>query len=311
MSRQPTETALVSQPTAPWSPDAESISHVRALRDHITEPENNSTDNGEVTPRRVKGNSAARTTKTVTLVIPAKNEAANIAWVLEQIPSCVDEVILVDGNSTDATLVTARACRPDVRVVAQQRTGKGDALRAGFLAASGDIIAVIDADGSMLPGEIPHFLYFLNNGYDFVKGSRFTGGGGSLDITWIRRLGNRGLLFLLNTLYRTHLTDLCYGFCAFHRRYLGFLDPMTAGFEIDAHMIIRAVQSGLRIAEVPSLELPRRHGKSNLRTFRDGMRILRTMLREHKVSGQIVHAVRHWVHTADLISSRSPRKVKL
>jgi glycosyltransferase involved in cell wall biosynthesis len=241
---------------------------------------------------------------TVTLVIPARNEAANIAWVLEQIPPCVDEVILVDGKSTDATLVTARSCRADIRVVAQQDTGKGDALRAGFLAASGDIIAMIDADGSMSPQEIPHFLYFLSNGYDFVKGSRFIGGGGSLDITRFRRIGNRGLLLLMNTLYGTHLTDLCYGFCAFHRRYLDFLDLTTPGFEIEAQMTICAARAGLRIAEVPSLEMPRRHGKSNLRAVRDGTRVLRTLLREHHdgVSGQAVQALRRWAHSSGFIA---------
>ncbi len=244
-------------------------------------------------------NGAARKTETVTLVIPAMNEAANIAWVLAQVPDCVDEVILVDGNSTDATLVTARFCRPDVRVVAQQGIGKGDALRAGFLAASGDVIVMIDADGSMSPGEIPYFLYFLANGYDFVKGSRFMGGGGSQDITRLRRLGNQGLLLLMNTLYGAQLTDLCYGFCAFHRRYLDFLDlATTPGFEIETQMTICALQAGLRVAEVPSLEMPRRHGRSNLRTFRDGTRVLRTVLRQHRrgFSGYAVQRIRQLVH---------------
>ena len=248
------------------------------------------------------GNRAMGKTETVTLVIPAKNEAGNIAWVLEQIPDCVDEIILVDGHSTDATLVTARFSRPDVRVVPQQYAGKGDALRAGFLAASGDILVMMDADGSMSPQEIPHFLYFLRNGYDFVKGSRFVGGGGSLDITPLRRLGNRVLLRLVNTLYHTHLTDLCYGFCAFHRRYLCFLDLTTPGFEIEARMTISAVQAGLRIAELPSFEMPRRHGRSNLRTFRDGTRVLRAVLREHRsgLSGLVVQALRRWVHAPGL-----------
>jgi glycosyltransferase involved in cell wall biosynthesis len=234
----------------------------------------------------------------VTVVIPTKNEAANIAWVLEQIPVCVDEVVLVDGNSTDATVVTARSCRPDVRVVAQQLTGKGDALRIGMAAASGDVIVMMDADGSMSPQEIPRFLYFLSNGYDFVKGSRFIGGGGSLDITRTRRLGNHALLQLVNTLYRVQLTDLCYGFFAVHRRYLAFLDLTTPGFEIETQLTICAVRAGLRIAEVPSLELPRRHGQSNLRTFRDGMRVLRTVLRQHRtgVSGYTVQRIRRLVH---------------
>ena len=130
----------------------------------------------------------------VSLIIPARNEARNIAWVLEQIPDSVTEVILVDGASTDVTLITARSYRPDIKVVAQDGVGKGSALRTGFLAATGDVIVMMDADGSMAPQEISHFLHFLANGYDFVKGSRFIAGGGSLDITPLRRLGNRFLL---------------------------------------------------------------------------------------------------------------------
>lgn len=217
-------------------------------------------------------------TPTVSLVIPARNEARNIAWVLEQIPATVSEVILVDGDSSDVTLITARTCRPDIRVVQQQGSGKGSALRTGFLAAKGDVIVMMDADGSMTPGEINHFLHFLNNGYDFVKGSRFIAGGGSLDITRLRRLGNRFLLAVFNVLYDTDLTDLCYGFCAFHRRYLDHLSLTATGFEIEAELTVRSTQAGLRIAEVPSVELPRRAGKSNLNAVRDGLRVLNTVV---------------------------------
>ena len=163
--------------------------------------------------------------QTVSLVIPVRNEARNIGWVLEQIADEVDEIILVDGDSTDATLITARSYRPDIMVVPQSGPGKGSALRTGFGAASGDVIVMMDADGSMAPQEIRHFIHFLANGFDFVKGSRFMGGGGSLDITPFRRLGNWFLLSVFNGLYDTELTDLCYGFCAFHRRYLDVLEP--------------------------------------------------------------------------------------
>jgi glycosyltransferase involved in cell wall biosynthesis len=172
------------------------------------------------------------------LVIPVKNEARNISWVLEQIADDVSEVILVDGNSTDATLITARSCRPDIRVVPQEGIGKGSALRTGFLAATGDIIVMMDADGSMAPQEIRHYLHFLANGYDFVKGSRFIAGGGSLDITPFRRLGNRFLLAVFNGLYDAELTDLCYGFCAFHHRYLEHLNLSADGFEIAAMHVL-------------------------------------------------------------------------
>lgn len=231
---------------------------------------------------------------TVSLVIPARNEARNIAWVLEQIPSSVSEVILVDGNSTDVTLTTAMSYRPDIRVVPQEGVGKGSALRSGFAAATGDVIVMIDADGSMSPQEISHYLYFLENGYDFVKGSRFISGGGSLDITPFRSLGNKFLLRVFNSLYEAQLTDLCYGFCAFHRRYLAHLNLSATGFEIEAEMIVHAMQAGLRIAEVPSLELPRRTGNSNLRAVRDGVRVLRTVVRDHRsgISGRVVQSVR-------------------
>ncbi len=247
----------------------------------------------EPSPRRRRRAGKSAWLGSVSLVIPVRNEARNIAWVLEKISDEVDEIILVDGNSTDATLTTARSYRPDIRIVAQQGVGKGSALRTGFMAATGDVIVMMDADGSMEPQEIRHYLHFLANGYDFVKGSRFVCGGGSLDITAFRRMGNRFLLSVFNHLYDADLTDLCYGFCAFHRRYLEHLDLAATGFEIEAEMTVRAIQSGLRVAEVPSLELPRRAGESNLHAIRDGSRVLATVLRHHRtgLSGRLVQTV--------------------
>lgn len=225
---------------------------------------------------------AAPPASTTSLVIPARNEARNITWVLEQIPDCVDEVLLVDGQSSDATLLMASRCMPRIRVLPQEGPGKGSALRTGFRHATGDTIVMMDADGSMSPHEIPRYLHFLDNGYDYVKGSRFVAGGGSLDITPLRRMGNLALLLSVKALYQTTITDLCYGFCAFRRCFLDHLDLRSEGFEIETEMTLHALRAGLRIAEVPSLELPRRSGQSNLRTFRDGARVLRTVLNERK-----------------------------
>ena len=226
----------------------------------------------------------AGTHATVSLVIPAKNEAANLPAVLAHIPKMVSEVILVDGLSTDVTQLMATTHRPDIRIVHEERPGKGYALQSGFEAAEGELIVAIDADGSMNPEEIPHFLHFLENGYDFVKGSRFVGGGGSFDITTIRRFGNRALLSVANRLHRTNFTDLCYGYFGFHRLFLPALGRLSGGFEIEAEVTLRAVKAGLRIAEVPSVEMPRRNGQSSLRSFPDGARVLRTVFRERSTA---------------------------
>lgn len=231
--------------------------------------------------RRTKRTRPTSSPPTVSLVIPVRNEARTIACFLEQIADEVSEIILVDGNSTDATLITACSARPDIKVISQEGVGKGSALRTGFLAASSDVIVAMDASGSMAPQEIRHYLHFLTNGYDFVKGSRFIVGGGSLDSTHSGRLGNRFVLTVFNTLYDTKLTDLSYGFCAFHRRYLDLLSLRATGLEIEAEMAVRAVQVGLRVVEVPSLEMSRRSGKSNLHAIRNGIRVLRTVVRSH------------------------------
>jgi glycosyltransferase involved in cell wall biosynthesis len=219
----------------------------------------------------------------VSLVVPAMNEEKNIGWVLERLPETIDEVILVDGNSRDDTVAVSRAIRPDIRVVGQDRPGKGAALRAGFAAARGDFIVMIDADRSMDPTEIQRYLDLLEQGHDLVKGSRFLGDGGTADMDLVRRLGNGALRGLVNGLFRTDFTDLCYGFFAFRRSRLDELSLRSDGFEIETELVVRAIKVGLEIGEVPSFEAPRGYGESHLNTWRDGSRVLRTLVR-HRVA---------------------------
>lgn len=215
----------------------------------------------------------------VSVVIPAKNECRNIGWVLRRVPDWVEEIIVVDGLSVDDTLEIAQHLSPKVRVVHDDRPGKGVALRAGFEAARGDVIVMLDADGSMSPEEIPLYVNAIEAGADFVKGSRFLPRGGSDDFTFLRRTGNQVLVAMTNLLFMARFTDLCYGYMAFRREHLGALRLRSDGFEIETEMVVNAVKARLRIAEVPSVELCRRYGKSNLRVYRDGKRVLKTMMR--------------------------------
>src|SRR5271156_2897921 len=139
----------------------------------------------------------------VSVVMPTLNEARNLPYVIGRLPADLHELIVVDGHSVDDTIAVACSLWPDTRVVTQTRSGKGNALACGFAAATGDIIAMVDADGSADPAEIPRFVQALLDGADFAKGTRFDGGGGSSDITRLRRLGNRILSGLVNTLCRT------------------------------------------------------------------------------------------------------------
>src|SRR3984885_90822 len=144
----------------------------------------------------------------VSVVIPALNEERNIRHVLARIPRDAHQVILVDGNSMDNTVEVARKVRPDVCVVNQTRSGKGNALACGFEAATGDAIAMIDADGSADPAEIPRFVDALLEGADFAKGTRFLQGGGSADITRLRAHGNQALTTFFNLCYHRKYSDL-------------------------------------------------------------------------------------------------------
>jgi glycosyltransferase involved in cell wall biosynthesis len=232
---------------------------------------------------------------TVSIVIPAKNEALNLPHVFAGLDTKRFEVILVDGNSVDDTVEVARELCPDVIVVGQTRKGKGNALACGFAVAKGDFIVMLDADGSTDPAEIPRFVEALKQGADFAKGSRFMPGAGSSDISRLRQVGNFFLNKIVNLIYGTRYTDLCYGYNAFRRECLSVMDLEVGddstdlgvmrwgdGFEVETLINVRIAKAGLVVAEVPSFEHSRHFGSSNLNAFSDGIRVLRTIHAERK-----------------------------
>jgi glycosyltransferase involved in cell wall biosynthesis len=216
----------------------------------------------------------------VSVIVPTLNEAKNLPHVFSELPPGLHEVIVVDGFSTDGTPEVARRLRPDVKIVEQEKRGKGDALRCGFEAATGDILVMLDADGSADPAEIPAFVAELLRGSDFAKGTRFHPDGGSSDITPLRNAGNRVLSGTVNLLFGTAYSDLCYGYNAFWRHCLPAMNVDCTGFEVETLINIRIARAGLKVGEVPSFERDRIHGQSNLNTFRDGGRVLKTIFRE-------------------------------
>ncbi len=216
----------------------------------------------------------------VSVVVPAMNEEGNIGDVLRQLPGDLHEVVLVDGNSKDETVAVAEAAYPGIKVVRQSGKGKGDALRSGFAEVTGNIVVMVDADGSADPAEIPRFVAALEAGADFAKGSRYLNGGGSDDITWLRKTGNTILSGAANLLHGTEFTDLCYGYNAFWTRCLPFISLDSPGFEVETLINLRIASADMKITEVPSYELCRVYGSSNLNTFRDGFRVLRTIVLE-------------------------------
>jgi glycosyltransferase involved in cell wall biosynthesis len=229
----------------------------------------------------------------ISIVVPALNEALNLSVVLPQLPD-VHEVILVDGGSVDGTVMAARRARPEIITVLQGRKGKGNALAAGFARVTGDIVVMFDADGSADPAEITRFVEALKNGAEFAKGSRYVAGGGSSDITRLRSLGNRFLNTVFNLGFRTRYTDLCYGYNAFWADLIPVLElpdhraPALEhgtmlwgdGFEIETVINCRFAAAGVEFAEVASVERLRMFGETNLRTFHDGFRVLRTLVTE-------------------------------
>ena len=216
----------------------------------------------------------------ITVLICSLNEEENLPYVLPKIPAWVDEVILVDGHSTDRTVETARELRPEIKVIYQPGNGKGDALKYGIQQANGEIIVTLDADGATNPQEINEFIKPLLNGYDFAKGSRFHGRFPQHK-PWHRVFGNIVITVTFDLLFLRRYTDLCSGYNAFWKRVIAQINLYSSdGFENEPLINCRVGKEKLRVIEVGHADKGRLNGEVKELSWRQGVKAIKTIIRE-------------------------------
>ncbi len=215
----------------------------------------------------------------ISIVIPTLNEQNNMHKLMQGIHGVIKnykyEVIVVDGHSKDNTVKFARQMGASI---IYDDKGKGSALIKGLAAAKGKIIISMDADLSHRPNELKILIAGIEAGYDVCMGSRFLTGGGSDDMPLLRIMGNKAFVAMVNILYGSHYTDMCYGYRSFASGISKKMRLKDEGFGIETEISIKARKMHLRVLEVPSYEKLRASGEGKLRSLGDGMIILKTIL---------------------------------
>jgi glycosyltransferase involved in cell wall biosynthesis len=225
-------------------------------------------------------------TPAVTLVVLTLNEIDGVTGVFPKLPMhCLDEVLVVDGGSTDGTLEFFEA--RGVAVIRQERRGRGEAFRLAVHHARNDLLVFFSPDGNEDPDDIPRLIEGLAAGYDMVIASRFMRGARSEDddkfLFASRRWGNLMFTWLVNVMCgrRTYITDTINGFRAITRSAFARLAPDAEGYAIEFQMSIRALQLGLRVLEIPTQEAPRvGRGVSKLNAIPVGLKFGALLVRE-------------------------------
>lgn len=214
-----------------------------------------------------------------TLVIFTLNEIEASKALFNRIPfDKVNETFVVDGGSTDGTIEFFQ--NKGVKVIRQSIPGHGEAYKLGMRLASGDTIVFFGCDGNNRPEGIPILIEEINKGNDLAVASRFGKGSCSLDATFLRKIGNRLFVFLVNMRWQVRLTDVFNEFRAIRKECMERLNLKNSYFDLELEMTIKAIKSNLKIKEIPTLEQKRIGGKAKLSTIKDGLMNFRCFLSE-------------------------------
>jgi dolichol-phosphate mannosyltransferase len=236
----------------------------------------------EPRPRPLEaGSAAAQAVQTLSAIIPAKNEGEVLLEIAEAVRKYCDEVIIVDGHSTDGSAEVAR--QRGFIVLTDHGLGKGDAVRCGVEAATGDAVVIMDADGSHDPDDIPALVAPIRQAKaDLVIGCRMTGGSDEFAGTWelfIRLWGNNFLTMLCNTRFGMALTDSQNGFRAARLTMLRELGLQENKHTIEFEIVLKALKKHYRVCQVPAHEYRRRAGVSSLSVRKQLPHFLRCLWR--------------------------------
>lgn len=221
-----------------------------------------------------------------TLAIIVVDELAGVRAVVPKLLEyvhCVDEILTVDGNSTDGTREFLEA--QGIRVIIQDRPGRGEAIRMAVSQSSGDHILFFSPDGNEDPEDVPRLFDVLGKGADMVIASRFSPGARNEEdgaMLPLRKWVNRAFTFLSNILWNDgpYVTDTINGFRAVTRDAFLRLAPRSMGYSVEYEMTIRAMKYQMRTVEIPTIEGPRIGGKTKAPSLRTGLVFLQLFFRE-------------------------------
>lgn len=219
------------------------------------------------------------------------NEEATIGNVLSELKQTIEsqlqtyrvEILVVDDHSHDRTSTTAKAGGATV-LANHYRPGKGNALRYGFERTTGNLIAMLDADGSHMAEDLPKLLQPLEKGAGLVIASRILGG--SDEYTKIRATGNIALTYIFGLLHGRYLSDALNGYKAFRREVFFDYTYTSSDFEIEIELLANAIRGGYRIVEVPSFERSRAGGTAKSRVVKHGLKFLLRVITEARKNGR-------------------------